>query len=170
MADELHSSDHSSLIMLTDVLNETNYTSWSRSMMVALEARDKLGFLNGEIEAAKPSDATYKQWRKVNSTLTSWIMNALSKEISRGFMFSSNVKFLWEEIRDRFGRYNRPMLYELRRNIYSAKLNGDTVASYFIKIKRYWDELDCIKPNVANDDEDRMMLFHIGLNYEYDPI
>ncbi|GAA0173771.1 hypothetical protein LIER_27319 [Lithospermum erythrorhizon] len=37
----LHSSDHSSLVLVTDPLNEYNYTSWSRLMIIALEARDK---------------------------------------------------------------------------------------------------------------------------------
>ncbi|GAA0170061.1 hypothetical protein LIER_24407 [Lithospermum erythrorhizon] len=43
----LHSSDHSSLVLVTDLLTEHNYIPWSRSMMIVLEARDKLSFVKG---------------------------------------------------------------------------------------------------------------------------
>ncbi|GAA0151917.1 hypothetical protein LIER_37384 [Lithospermum erythrorhizon] len=72
-------------------------------MKVALEARDKFGFVNGEIEAPSVEDVTYKEWRKVNSTLISWILNALSSEIGRGYMFIENAKDLWNELKDQFG-------------------------------------------------------------------
>ncbi|GAA0156097.1 hypothetical protein LIER_38213 [Lithospermum erythrorhizon] len=109
----LHSSDHSSLILVSDVLIETNYVSWSRAMKVALDARDKYGFLTGEIEALLMEDVRFKQWRKVNCTLISWILNALSKDISRGFVFVDDAKMLWEEIREQFGGSNGPRIFEL---------------------------------------------------------
>ncbi|GAA0146808.1 hypothetical protein LIER_42925 [Lithospermum erythrorhizon] len=88
----LHSSDHSSLILVYDVLTVTNYVSWSIAMKIAMEARDKFVFLNGEVEAPHMEDAKYKQWRKVNSILISWIMNAMSKDIGKGFMFTRICK------------------------------------------------------------------------------
>ncbi|GAA0175802.1 hypothetical protein LIER_28907 [Lithospermum erythrorhizon] len=69
-------------------------------MKVALEARDKFWFVNGEIEVPRVNDAKYKQWRKVNSTLISWIMNALSADICRGYLFPEN---LWNELKEQFG-------------------------------------------------------------------
>ncbi|GAA0161042.1 hypothetical protein LIER_39154 [Lithospermum erythrorhizon] len=56
----LHSSDHSSLVLVLDLLNESNYVGWSRAMMITLEGNDKLGFLNGEIETLGVNDANYK--------------------------------------------------------------------------------------------------------------
>ncbi|GAA0173600.1 hypothetical protein LIER_27181 [Lithospermum erythrorhizon] len=46
----LHNTDHSSLVLVSNVLTEHNYMSWSRSMMTTLEALDKLGFITGEVE------------------------------------------------------------------------------------------------------------------------
>ncbi|GAA0162893.1 hypothetical protein LIER_18889 [Lithospermum erythrorhizon] len=80
----LHSSDHSSLILVSDVLTESNYVSWSRAMKVGLEARDKYGIVNGEIEVPDVDDAKFKKWRRVNSTLILWIMNSMSRELSTG--------------------------------------------------------------------------------------
>ncbi|GAA0175066.1 hypothetical protein LIER_28320 [Lithospermum erythrorhizon] len=67
----LHSSDHSSLVLVSDLLTQRNYNSWSRAMTIALEARDKFDFINGEIPVPEAEDPIFKQWRKVNSTLIS---------------------------------------------------------------------------------------------------
>ncbi|GAA0147680.1 hypothetical protein LIER_36564 [Lithospermum erythrorhizon] len=148
----LHSSDHSSLVLVTDLLNEKNYTSWSRVMTIALD------------------EASFKQCRKVNSTLISWMLNSMSVEIIRGFMFASSVKMMWDEIKEQFGATNGPRLYDLRRSLYSVKQNTDSVAVYYNKIKRIWDELRCIKPTTNANDEECMMKFLMGLNEVFDVI
>ncbi|GAA0166025.1 hypothetical protein LIER_21277 [Lithospermum erythrorhizon] len=139
----LHSSDYSSLVLVSDVLTQTNYVAWSRAMKVAMKARDKYGFLNREIETPSMEDVRFKQWNKVNSTLISWIMNALSKDISRGFVFMDDAKLLWEEIREQFGGSNGLRVFELRMSIYTIK---------------------------QGDGEDRMMYFLMGVGDEYDAI
>ncbi|KAG9144318.1 hypothetical protein Leryth_019420, partial [Lithospermum erythrorhizon] len=120
-----HSSDHSSLILVTDPLTDLNYTSWSRAMRIALEARDKYGFLTGEVEPV--NDVKFRQWRKVNSTLISLILNSVSRDIGRDFMFADDAKMLWNEFKEAFGACNGPKLYELMRNLYSI---NDSVARY----------------------------------------
>ncbi|GAA0175132.1 hypothetical protein LIER_28372 [Lithospermum erythrorhizon] len=90
----LHSSDHSNLILASDPLTEHNYISWSRAMMTVLEARDKLGFIVREIPEPEGASSTYKQWRKVNSTLISWILNSMTKDIARGFAFAIDAASL----------------------------------------------------------------------------
>ncbi|GAA0149419.1 primary active transporter [Lithospermum erythrorhizon] len=56
----LHSSDHSSLVLVSDPLTEKNYNCWSRAMTIALEGRDKYGFVNGEIPKPAADDVNYK--------------------------------------------------------------------------------------------------------------
>ncbi|GAA0144153.1 transmembrane signal receptor [Lithospermum erythrorhizon] len=70
-------------------------------MRIALEARDKYGFLTREVEPM--NDVKFRQWRKVNSTLISWILNSVSRDIGRGFMFAHDAKMLWDEIKEAFG-------------------------------------------------------------------
>ncbi|GAA0150066.1 hypothetical protein LIER_09088 [Lithospermum erythrorhizon] len=57
----LHNTDHYSLVLVTGPLTEHNYVAWSRSMIIALEARYKLGFLTGEIEAPDEDHVNHKQ-------------------------------------------------------------------------------------------------------------
>ncbi|GAA0146185.1 hypothetical protein LIER_06198 [Lithospermum erythrorhizon] len=105
-------------------------------MMTALETHDKLKFITGEIEVPAADSQMHKQWKKVNSTLVSWILNAMSKELVRGFVFASDDSELWNEIREGFGVSNGPKIYELRRGIYSTKQGSDSIVGYYNKIKR----------------------------------
>ncbi|GAA0149387.1 transmembrane signal receptor [Lithospermum erythrorhizon] len=95
----------------------------------------------------------------------------MTKDIARGFAFATEATSLWEEVKERFGVCNGPRLYELRRSIYSAKQGNDSIAGYYNKIKRLWDELLCLKPGIGGaDGEERVMQFLMGLNEDYDNI
>ena len=47
----VHHSDHPGHMLIPKKLNGTNYPSWSKSMIHALTAKNKFGFINGAIEA-----------------------------------------------------------------------------------------------------------------------
>ncbi|GAA0174918.1 hypothetical protein LIER_28203 [Lithospermum erythrorhizon] len=95
----------------------------------------------------------------------------MTKYIAKGFAFATEATSLWEEVKERFGVCNGPRLYELRRSIYSAKQGNDSIAGYYNKIKRLWDELLCLKSGTGGaDDEERIMQFLMGLNEDYDNI
>ncbi|GAA0149634.1 hypothetical protein LIER_08768 [Lithospermum erythrorhizon] len=96
-------------------------------MTIAFEARDKFGFVNGEIPVVEAEDPTFKKWRKVNSTLISWIFNSVSAELSKGFIYAKTTQQLWNEIAERFGKTNDPKIYELKRSIYSVKQGADSL-------------------------------------------
>ena len=44
----LHNSDHPGMVLITAPLTGSNYLTWSRSMKIALIAKQKLGFVNGK--------------------------------------------------------------------------------------------------------------------------
>ncbi|GAA0154681.1 hypothetical protein LIER_12592 [Lithospermum erythrorhizon] len=117
-------------------------------MRIALEARDKYGFLTGEVEPPAVNDVKFRQWRKVNSTLISLILNSISRDIGRDFMFADDAKMLWNEFKEAFGACNGPKLYELMRNLYSI---NDSVARYHNKLKRIWYELSSLNASCYNN-------------------
>ena len=49
----LHHSDSPGMILVSQLLNGDNYSSWSRSMSIALSVKNKLGFVDGIV--VKPS-------------------------------------------------------------------------------------------------------------------
>ncbi|GAA0183534.1 hypothetical protein LIER_30928 [Lithospermum erythrorhizon] len=82
----------------------------------------------------------------------------MTKDIARGFVFTTDATSLWEEINERFGLYNGPRLYDIRRMIYSIKQGPNSIAGYYNKIKRLWDELACLKPVLNGmDGEEKVM-------------
>ncbi|KAL0307140.1 UNVERIFIED_CONTAM: hypothetical protein Sradi_6131300 [Sesamum radiatum] len=64
--------DHPSMVMISTPLNGNNWLSWSRSMQVTLEQRDKLGFIDGM--RAKPTEGSVelRQWRITDSMVRTW--------------------------------------------------------------------------------------------------
>ncbi|XP_021671753.2 uncharacterized protein LOC110658442 [Hevea brasiliensis] len=114
-------------------------------MELTLRAKDKLGFVDGSYEAPVVGSATFDKWRKVDSMVTSWILSSLSKELVDAFIYAPSSKDLWEEIKERFGESNGPLLYKLKREISDLTQANVLVMVYFTKLKKLWDELACLK-------------------------
>nr|TKS10788.1 hypothetical protein D5086_0000078530 [Populus alba] len=49
----MENGDHTTLILVTELLTTENYVTWSRAMCRALRAKNKLGFISGII--ARPA-------------------------------------------------------------------------------------------------------------------
>jgi len=71
----VHQSDHPNLMLVPIKLNGTNYPSWSKSMIYALTAKNKVGFINGSIqppsETKQPTE--YALWNRCNNMILSWL-------------------------------------------------------------------------------------------------
>ncbi|KAJ0086498.1 hypothetical protein Patl1_07028 [Pistacia atlantica] len=56
----LHHSDHPGMVLVSKPLNEDNYSTWCRAMTISLNAKSKLGFIDGTTTmpsaTAKPDD------------------------------------------------------------------------------------------------------------------
>ncbi|KAF7811532.1 Phosphoinositide phosphatase SAC1 [Senna tora] len=48
-ANQLHSLDHPGVSLVNNPLVRSNYLAWSTSIMNSLEAKDKIGFIDGSI-------------------------------------------------------------------------------------------------------------------------
>ena len=68
-----HHSDHPGLVLISKPLNGDNYSAWRRAMTLALNAKNKLGNVNGTIKA--PSEEThpndYATWSRCNDMVHS---------------------------------------------------------------------------------------------------
>ena len=59
----LHTSENPAAALVSPVLDSTNYHSWSRSMITALSAKNKLEFVDGSAPEPLKTDRTYGAWR-----------------------------------------------------------------------------------------------------------
>ena len=70
----LHPSENPVVLLVSPVLDSTNYHSWSRSMMTALSAKNKLEFVDGGAAEPLKTDRTYGAWKRSNNMVVSWIV------------------------------------------------------------------------------------------------
>ncbi|KAK6161898.1 hypothetical protein DH2020_001739 [Rehmannia glutinosa] len=177
----LHNSDHPGITLVTTPLSGNNYLSWNRAMLLALRAKNKLGFINGKIAEPALESPQYENWKKVDCMVISWILNSLSKDIVDAFMYIDSAKQLWDEITERFGESNGPLIYQLEKEIFNITQGNMSVTIYYTKLKKLWDELCCLSPlpsctcgasKALNDREtrQRLMQFLMGLNDTFDHI
>ncbi|KAK4274045.1 hypothetical protein QN277_017337 [Acacia crassicarpa] len=112
----LHSSDNQ---LVSEKLNLYNYHDWARAILLAISGRGKQKFLTGEIK--QPSDknsSAWVQWDTDNSLVCSWLINAMSPQIKRSFMYIPTAKDIWDAVRDSYvDAKDLSQLFNLRRRI-----------------------------------------------------
>lgn len=113
----LQNSDHPGMSLMTAVLTGSNYMTWSRSVKIALGTKTKLDFINEKCTQPDEKDPKFEQWLKVDCMVRSWILNSIDREIVEAFLYVNTAKELWEELKERFGECNGPLLYQIQREI-----------------------------------------------------
>ena len=74
----LYPGENPGLTLISQILNETNYSSWSRNMKRALLSKNKLKFIDGGIKKPQKNDSLYDAWERCNMMVLSWIIKTLS--------------------------------------------------------------------------------------------
>ncbi|KAF5449632.1 hypothetical protein F2P56_030057 [Juglans regia] len=138
----LHHGDNPSSILVTQPLTGENYHTWSRSMMMALTTKNKVGFVNGTISPPSDSaDPLFTAWNRCNSMILSWILNSISKEIASGIIYASSAFEMWHDLKESFSKRNGPRIFHLQQAISSLCQDSLSVSVYYTRLKALWDEL-----------------------------
>ncbi|XP_073317219.1 uncharacterized protein [Primulina huaijiensis] len=150
-------------------------------MAMALTAKNKLGFVDNTITLPSPDDLLYGAWNRCNSMVTSWILNAVVREIADSLMYMSTCREVWLDLRDRFQQSNAPRIYQIKKLLSAFNQGSLSVSSYYTKLRTLWDELKDYQPaslchcgsmkdwmNYHN--QECVMQFLIGLNESYGQI
>ncbi|KAL5547625.1 hypothetical protein UlMin_002856 [Ulmus minor] len=146
----LHHSDSPGQILVSQQLTGKNYTSWSRTMLIALSVKNKLGFVDGSIAEPPGTDANmFNSWIRNNNMVISWILNSVSKEISASIMFASSAREIWLDLKDRFQQKNGPRIFQLKRELMNLRQDQNSVSIYFTKLKTIREELSNYRPNCS---------------------
>ena len=78
----LSSGDNPGVSLVVQHLTEENYNTWSKAILISLDAKTKLGFIDGSILKPQSVDHPhYTAWNKCNSTVLAWLFNYVSKEL-----------------------------------------------------------------------------------------
>ena len=107
----LHHSDNPGVSLVSQLLNGDNYSSWNRTMIIALSAKNKLGFVDGSVPKPDGQDVNLlNSWIHNNNVVISWILNSVSKEISASIIFSESASEIWNDLKERFQQCNAPRI------------------------------------------------------------
>ncbi|XP_070048846.1 uncharacterized protein [Nicotiana tomentosiformis] len=150
---------------------------WRRAVIIALFAKNKLGFIDGTLVVPKADSRIQQVWARCNDMVLSWLLNSLSKEIAESVLYSQSTNDLWSDLEDRFSQANGAKLFQPQKQLSSVVQGNSSAATYLTKMKSLWDKLDVhntfsacvcecgakVKSLKAHQDE-RLLHFLVGLN------
>ncbi|KAL0416203.1 UNVERIFIED_CONTAM: hypothetical protein Slati_3452200 [Sesamum latifolium] len=85
---QLHGGDHPGMVLVSAPFDGTNFLAWRRSMVIALRARMKLGFIDGQYSMPDITSDTYENWIR---------MDSVTRKHSVVDYFN-NLTALWDEL------------------------------------------------------------------------
>ncbi|XP_076882896.1 uncharacterized protein LOC143531495 [Bidens hawaiensis] len=172
---------HLGMILISKSFDGSGFAPWKRSMTIALSAKNKLSFVNGQSVRPGVESVNFDLWQRCNDMVLSWILNTLSREISESVLYTNTASQLWKELDDHYGQANGAKLYQLHKSLCASSQGNNGIATYFTKMKSIWDELNSLNliPScncgfanlLAKREEDqRLIQFLMGLNSCYDSV
>ncbi|KAJ0875397.1 putative RNA-directed DNA polymerase [Helianthus annuus] len=178
----LHPSDSSALTIISVKLKGTeNYVVWSSSMKLALEAKNKFGFINGKCERSTEDLVLASQWDRCNSVVLTWLLNSVSEDLFLGQVFSFTASEVWDDLKETYDKVDGSVVYDLYKKINCISQNGSSVADYYNRLTTMWKQFDAMLKlptcscKAAKDYNDfsmliKLMQFLMGLDDIYQPV
>ncbi|XP_075101583.1 uncharacterized protein LOC142177024 [Nicotiana tabacum] len=105
------------MLLVNTVFDGKGYGGWRRGILIALSAKNKVGFIDGTLIQPKISFDTFKSWAHCNDMVISWLLNSLSKEIAESVPYSKTARDIWNELEESFNQSNESQLYHLKKEI-----------------------------------------------------
>ncbi|KAK9074195.1 hypothetical protein SSX86_006792 [Deinandra increscens subsp. villosa] len=178
----LHASDSSTLTIVSIKLKGTeNYTLWANAMKLALQVKNKYGFIDKTCEKSTDNDVLARQWDRCNSVVITWILNSVCDELYMGQVYSKFASDIWTELRETYDKTDGSVLFNLYRQINSCNQNGTSISEYYHKLNILWKQFDqmvqlpsctCEAATKFNDFNHgiKLMQFLMGLDSVYQPV
>ncbi|KAB5512286.1 hypothetical protein DKX38_029314 [Salix brachista] len=172
----LHHGDSPGFVLLSQPLTGDNYNTWSRSMTMALTAKNKFAFVDGSLQKpSEESEVLLHAWTRSNNMVLSWLLNSISKEIASSVIYINSAHEMWNDLKDRFSQKNGPRIFQLQKTIFAHSQGSMTVSNYYTRLKGLWDELtnyrpipECscgaLKTTLDHYHQDYIFQFLMGLN------
>ncbi|XP_026398246.1 uncharacterized protein LOC113294032 [Papaver somniferum] len=171
----IHPSDNPATFLFSRLLQGDNYGSWVRGITKALNAKGKLGFVDGSLPPPV-DDLTHRCWKRCDNLVGSWLLNFIHPDIRASCLYAASSHAIWKYLQVRFCISNAPILFRLKSVIASIRQESMSVSLYYTKIKALWDQYDslvaitkaCIcgagKSVMERLERDRAMKFLQGLH------
>jgi len=74
-------------------------------MKRVLLSKNKINFVNGEIQKPAKTDALHDAWEQCNVMVISWITHTLNPQITHSTIYIDNVTELWNDLKEKFSKF-----------------------------------------------------------------
>ncbi|XP_019179606.1 PREDICTED: uncharacterized protein LOC109174828 [Ipomoea nil] len=179
------STDSASAILVSPALNgSSNYGSWSVSMKIALEVKNKWTIVNGSTLPPSREQSQYAAWRRCNLMICSWIFKSVLPSIAQSVMHFDDAKSVWDDLKRRFSQQDAQRISILQSETYNLRQGSMSVNEYYTRCRTLWEEMNTLRPIPIckcdprcrcdltsiirkERDTDQVIRFLQGLNDEY---
>ncbi|XP_035539611.1 uncharacterized protein LOC118343995 [Juglans regia] len=110
-------------------------------MTRALNAKNKLVFVNGTLPPPEPTSTDYKQWNQTKDMVLTWLLNSISPSLANSLEFHTDPREVWLDLQSRFCHGNNARIYHLKRELSSLQQHTQSIHNYYNQIRQIWDEL-----------------------------
>ncbi|XP_071709046.1 uncharacterized protein [Rutidosis leptorrhynchoides] len=105
-----------------------NYNIWSRSMLLALGTKNKIGFINGTCVKSTTDEVLAAQWERCNTVVLSWILGTLTEELYSGQIFNSLALNVWNDLKETYDKKDGS--------------NDSPLSEYYHNLNSLWKQYD----------------------------
>ncbi|XP_019176859.1 PREDICTED: uncharacterized protein LOC109172164 [Ipomoea nil] len=162
------------------LLGSANYASWSISMRIALEVKNKWSIVDGSTAAPSRDNLQFAAWRRCNLMVCSWIFKSVHAFIAQSVMHLDKARDFWEDLRRRFSQCDAQKISALQNEIFNLKQGALSVNEYYTKCRTLWEEMNALRPIPVSKcscdlvdeirkerDTDQIIRFLQGLNDDF---
>ncbi|XP_076945351.1 uncharacterized protein LOC143616402 [Bidens hawaiensis] len=178
----LHASDSCNLTIVSIKLNGTeNYRVWANAMKLALQVKNKIGFIDGTCIRSTTNDILARQWDRCNSVVLTWLLNSMSEDLYLGQVYSTLASGVWKESKETYDKVDGSVVFNLYQKINGFSQNNQSLSDYYHKLNIMWKQLDqilqlptctCNASKQFNDFNHliKLMQFLMGLDSGYESV
>lgn len=101
----LHPSDNPGALITPVLLRGDNYSEWATEFWNSLQAKQKIGFLDGTID--KPTtNPDLARWTSTNSMIVGWMRTSINPQVRSTVAHLPDALKLWDSLKQRFSVKN----------------------------------------------------------------
>ncbi|XP_029054776.2 uncharacterized protein LOC114882063 [Osmia bicornis bicornis] len=104
-------------------LDGTNYSTWKFEVVLALEAKDLLGLVDGTI--VKPDETELKAYDKKSAQVKMLILNTVAKNLCRNLYNCSTAKEMWDKLKDLYENASEDAAQSAWEQFYNFRISEE---------------------------------------------
>lgn len=117
--------------------------SWSKSVLIYIQGKDKEDYLTGLIEVHPKANPKYQKWKIENAMVMGQSLSSIKPEISDHYRFLDTAHQIWESLSQAYSQIGyATKVYDLQQKIAQLKQGDQPPGIYYASLQKLWEELD----------------------------